>query len=401
MDKIEKKTINSRNYILFFSVFSLIVFFEPGFIKEKNFLEYDTIFDILKLIFSLFIIVYYCFYKFKEKNYSRSKIIYAVCLYQVFCFLVTIIKKGDIVRFSGPAITSVVVLMLTEILVNKNLFFTCLKKLNIYFRICYLINFITIIINFFIQATDRIYFLGIDNRFIFMFFFWMLSEALCDINEHKKITRNSIIVFAVIEFSLLIVNTVAAMIVFLLWIIPLFYPKIKPMKQSCKIYNYIFLLEIFIVRFKLSYLFNKLLNIIGKYAHMSGRVLIWDVIFDRVLPNNYLLGIGMQSAAYDINFFSNNVSSVYAVNHAHNTFVDIFYRYGFLGFLIFSFILYITIKKLNNCKDSQYATVLFISLIISLVLGIFDTFLFVGFYLLIGIIFNMDIISTCNNKSFD
>lgn len=400
MNNIKKKIINNKNNIfIFLSIFSLIVFFEPGIFKEAKFLKYDTIFDILKLFFSFLIFAYYCFYKYKNRNYSRSKIVFVVCLYQLLCFLITIFKKGDIFRFCGPAITSVIILMIVELLIYNNLLFNCLKKLNIYFRICYIINFVTIIINIFRPIDNPIYFLGIDNRFIFTFFSWMICETLCDINENKKITKDSIIVFGLIEFSLLIVNTVSAMIMFLLWIIPLFYSKIKIMKKSYLIYNSVFLLDIFLVRFNLSYLFNNVLNIIGKYAHMSGRIFIWNVVFDKVLPSNYLFGIGMQSASYDIHFFNENVSKVYAVNHVHNTFVDIFYRFGFSGFLLFSLILYITINYLNRYKQSKYASVLFISLIISLLLGIFDTFLYAGFYLLIAIICNIDLITIKNNNN--
>ncbi len=387
--------IKNKQKDIFFTmvcIFTLILFFEPGLFKESKYVFIDTIYDYLKLLVSGIIFIKYFLYKYKNSNYSRSKIIILVCLYQFVCFLITFFNNGDLMRFIGPAITSVIVLMIVEMLIYNKSLFTSLKCLNIYFRLCFIINFITIIISFFSPESRFIYFYGIDNRFVFTYLSWMLTEALVDINENGKITKQSIIVFCLMELSLLAVNTVAAMITFLIWLIPLFIPKFKIMKKTNLIINSIFLFDIFIVRFRLSYAFNKLLTMIGKFPHLSGRVLIWDAVFDNISTGHFLFGIGMQSEASDMSFFRKYVSDVYAVNHAHNTFVDILYRFGFIGFVLFGAIIYITVDCLNKNKNNKYASVVLVSLIITLILGIFDTLLFAGFYLIVGIACNLDLL---------
>ncbi|MBR1386164.1 MAG: O-antigen ligase family protein [Bacilli bacterium] len=306
------------------------------------------------------------------------------------------LKNGDFVRFIGPAISSIAMLMLVELLINYNLFFTTLKKINMYFRICYIVNFFTIIAKIIFKSSGIHYicFLGIDNRFIFPFFAWMLSEALVDIHNNNKITKTSKIIFFLIEISLLLVQTTAAMVIFTIWIVPLFI-KNKHLKKLLinkinVVFNSIFLLDILIVRYRLSYMFSNILNYFGKFPHISGRVLIWNNIFDFIVPNNFWLGIGMQSELYDMTYFGNKIGEVYSVNHAHNTYIDIIYRYGFIGVLIFITIICYLISTLKKEKQNKFILPILISFSIILLLGIFDTMIYPGLFFLIGIVYNID-----------
>ncbi len=391
---MKTRTSKKDLFLIVVCTIALILFFEPLLFKEKDYQLVDTIYDYCKLALSGIIVVKFLLNKIKDKDFSKSKIIILTIVYQLVCFLITIFNHGDIMRFIGPAITSIVVLMIVEMLVVSGNIFKTLKYLNIYFRLCFLINLVTIIISFIEPSSRFVYFLGIDNRFIFMYLSWMFTELLVDVNDNGKITKNSYILFALMEFSLLIVNTVAAMIAFFIWLIPLCLNKLKIMNRVKIIVNSIFLLDIAIVRFRLSYAFSYLLNAIGKFPHLSGRVLIWDAVFDTVARDHFLFGVGMQSEQTDMLFFKKHVSDVYAVNHAHNTFIDIVYRYGFVSLILFSLILYEAIKSLINNKNNRFATVTFVALVIALILGIFDTLLFAGFYLIIGISCNLHDIST-------
>lgn len=383
MKKIKKIDKSMLLYVV-----ALIVFFEPGAFNEPNFSAVDSIYDIVKILFACVIFIKMFLLKKKEKSINITYI-GILTVYQAFCLFSTIYNHGSISRFIGPAITSIFMIAIVEILVFEKKFFKALKYLNIYFRICFLFNLVSILIKMFIFDYGNIYFLGIDNRFIFTFLPWIYSEFITDIHYNKRITKNSIIPFCLAEISLLIVNTMAAMIVFTLWIIPIL---IKNIKKSwiCITYIVTFIMNFLISKCHISFLFSKFLNKIGKFPHLSGRTMIWDAVFEQSVPKHCLIGIGIQSNEYDKSFFERNVSYIYAVNHAHNTFIDILYRYGCIGVVLFGFFFMIVIVNLIKNHKSRYAIFSFVAVLIFLILGVFDTLLFAGLYFVFAVILNLE-----------
>ena len=156
--------------------------------------------------------------------------------------------------------------------------------------------------------------------------------------------------------------------------------------HSINIFNWTFLDNISIVVLHVQDLFKSILKKTGKGTTLSGRTFLWDSVFD-VIKNKPLLGNGMQTVAYDKNFFytkSKIKLPFLHVVHAHNTYMTTLYRYGFIGLSLFITILLLSIKKLKVNCDNRYSNIFFVCIIITLLLGIFDTLDYSGFYFILS-----------------
>lgn len=207
---------------IYFYIFSLIIFLEPQIFKEDTVFfsnEVDFVYKILKLLCVFIIGIEYLRYCIKKP----SKLVFFTIILQFITLLSTIINKGDIVRFLGPASTTVAMAMASEILIKKEGVLEVLKKVNIYLRICFVLNIISIILIDFTSVKElcNVYFLGIDNRFIFTFLPWILFEGIVSYMEKGKLSRNYYLCFIACELTLLYKFSLSAMLTFLLFAIPI------------------------------------------------------------------------------------------------------------------------------------------------------------------------------------
>ncbi len=380
------KKIKINKFELLILITALVVFFEPQSFKDpvltyQNSIDY--IYKVLKLALSSIILIIY----FRKIKISKMSIF--MIIYQLICFVSTIVNRGDVIRFFGPALTAIIMIMIAEILIHSDNLYKVLEKIIIYFRIIFAINIVSLLIIDYINSSFNggIAFLGIDNRWIFTYLPWMLFEFM--MYRKEKSSKKELVTFYVLsELTLIYRWSAAAMILSLLWI-----PVISKNSVIIKINNYIkyyaliIISNVLLVKFKIQYFFKNFLSAIHKDPTISGRTFLWDkIISDK---SYYLLGHGMQSVAYDKHYFGTssgayNLSFLYVI-HGHNSFMTILYRFGiiaiftYLGILLYSFLI-ITKSKDKN-KD-----LLFIFLIIFLCLSMFDTIDCAGLYFVLGII---------------
>lgn len=383
---------NSKWVIPIF-VFILIIFFEPQMFKENAFNgveKIDFVYKIMKLVSFMVVLIFYLI----EKKFRFSKLILAIGFLQSIMFLSTIIYRGDLLRFIGPALTTITMGMIGEILIIKKNLFRVIKYVNMYFLICFIINLITVILIDFtsFNSFTTVYFMGIDNRFIFTMIPWVLFEGLVELHDNNQTGVRFNLVFALSETLLLYKNSTSAMIVFFLY-----YFLLYNNKNGFKLKNSIFITyivsNIAIVGFKIQNLFINALGILGKDITFSGRTYLWDGI----LKWSYkypLIGRGMRSIEYDKHFFYINSTPHFyewcKVVHAHNSLMTLLYRGGITSVLVYLGIIYAAIKSLYDNYLSKYSRILGITLIIILIASIFDTMDFAGLYLIIALIININ-----------
>lgn len=372
-------------------LFSLIIFFEPQAFKETYYpflIQVDNIYKILKLICSGYIIFLYL------KNCQLSKFIGLVCVFQAICLLSTIINHGSITRFTGPALTTIVMAMSAEILIHTKNLFIIIKQLLIYFRVIFILNLFTIFIIDFTPLESNVYLLGIDNRWIFTYMPWICLEFLYSVYANGKLSKTSILLFLLSESTLIWRKSYAAMILFALWIFFVIKPKLPVAKHAVTIFGGTIIANLSIVVFRVQNLFKFALDKIGKGTTLSGRTYLWNSVFE-VVKSKPWLGNGMQSVAYDKNFFfttsKTNLPFLHVV-HAHNTYMTTLYRYGLVGLSLFTAILYMPIQKLKANYTNRYANVLFTCIVITLLLGIFDTLDYSGFYFILSCAYAIEVI---------
>ena len=377
---------------LLFILFSLIVFFEPQAFKESYYpflTQIDNIYKILKLICSTCILILYF------KKCRISKIVSLACAFQLVCLFSTIINHGSITRFTGPALTTVVMAMSAELLIHSQNLFPTIKKLLLYFRVIFALNIITILLIDLTPLESPVYFLGIDNRWIFTYLPWICFEFLYSTHVHGKIDRTSTLLFVLSELTLVWEKSWAAMLLFALWGLSIIKPKIPIAKHAVAAFTGTVATNIAIVILRIQNIFTPILNKIGKGATLSGRTHLWDSVFN-IAKKHPWLGNGMQTEIYDKNLFfttSKTKLPFLKVAHAHNTYMTTLYRYGGIGLSLFTMILYLPIKKLKINHTNQYANIITICIIITLLLGIFDTLDYSGFYFILSCAYGIEFIT--------
>lgn len=394
------KNKQGKIFIILFAIM-LMIFFEPQMFKESSFDGVEKV-DFIYKIAKLFCFVITSYLYLRENKFKISKLLLSIGVLQLVMLISTIIYNGDIVRFIGPAITTVTMCMIAELLIKRKELFPVLKIVNIYFWICFLINLVTVFLLDFTSCNlfTRAYFMGIDNRFIFTMIPWVLFEGLVELHENSKTGIKFYTSFALCESLLLYKNSTSAMIVFFIYFLLIFNNKTTFKLKYSLFFSYV-IANILIVVFKIQNIFAKVVGILGKDITFSGRTFLWDGI----LKWSYkypLIGRGMRSIEYDKHFFYINSAPYYhewcKVIHAHNSLMTLLYRGGIISVLIYLGIIFAAIKSLyDNCL-SKYARILGVTLIIVLIASIFDTMDFAGLYFIIAIIINIKSLDIIENK---
>ena len=402
----KKININKNTFIYIFATI-LIIFFEPQIFKEESFIgvEYiDLIYKILKGISFLIVLIFYLYKIFTDKSYKISKTIILITVLQFIMFISTIINSGSFTRFIGPAITTIVMALVAEILIKEKKLIPVLKKVNSYFIFCYLFNLATIFIIDVLKITTytNVYFLGIDNRFIFTLLQWIVSEGIISIVEQGKLSKRWVICVLLSEILLLYKFSVAAMILFAFFIVLYFInDKVYVAKYSVQLFITYLILNILFVVCKIQNLFTPILNLLKKDSTLSGRTFIWDGVMGKLLKNP-ILGNGMQSEYYDEQFFFNSSAPHYLewcrVPHAHNSIMTLLYRGGLASASIYLYILYYSLNKIKKYFENPLGNLLIFAICIIMFLSIFDTMDFAGLYFIITIAINIKYINKIKNE---
>ena len=363
-------------------IISLIIFFEPQLFKEENVQfasKIDMVYKMLKLI-STGCIIYIYMMELKKV----SKLVIFKFLIQAIFFISTIINNGDIIRLLGPSITTITMAMIGELIIKKGAIIPVLKTINKYFLFCYIINLISIILIDFTNFRNitNVYFLGIDNRFIFTFLPWIFCEGIVSYMENKKFTKKFYIVLILIEIILIYKLSLSAMFCTMLFFM-VSVKKIRLEKYNKITFFIIILLNLLLVLFNVTSKFSNILSIMNRDVTLSGRTFLWKATTESI-KENLFIGSGMKSVASDKLFFYNSTAPYYfdfcKVTHPHNLFLSIAYRGGLISLSIFLIIVYRCLKKIKLNIKNPVSKLLYISIIVIMILSLFDTLDFAGLY---------------------
>lgn len=388
LDKKRQIFLSKKQTILI--IITLCIFFEPQIFKEDNyaFLTYiDYIYKALKIIASLYIFILYIKKNrtIKEHKVQKGDILIAACT--LVLFLSTFLNNGDVIRCAGPALTMATMFYAAKLLIINGSLFDSLNACNKYFRIIFWINLVSILIND-IFLKSKLYFLGIDNRFVFTYLTWMTFELLYDFGKNKKISPKTIIYFLLSELTLLYKMSYAAMIFYALFAILIVLPKIKFSKSIIVFFVSYITSNWLIIVDKISYNFSSFLISSGKDPTLSGRTFLWDGVIQAV-EQKPLFGIGYQSESFDKQFFYESSGihklSFLRVNHAHNSIMTMLYRGGIVLLSLYLALITRCVIEIYKHRTNILSSILAISLIIFMCLSLFDTFDFSGIYFIMGI----------------
>ncbi len=390
----KKKVKPLTEFEIVVMVIALICFFEPQLFKISDapaeLLFIDNCYKVLKLLFGTISLVIYL------RKIGLSKLFLALLAFQMVTTISTFVNQGNLIRFIGPATTTLFMVAITEALVKTHNFFKIAPVLLWYFRILFTINFLSIPVVGALKQNGFTppYFLGIDNRWIFTYFPWVLLELLYSLKKENSINKSAILAWTGSTVTLFYTWSAAAAICQLLWLILLF-PKLRKFLTST-IYPFfaVIILDFSITIFRVHLLFRWVLSSAGKGMTISGRTFLWDGVL-KSFCRHPIFGQGMQSTEYDKNFFASTHDyelPYLFVSHAHNSIMTILYRFGIFAVLVYLYLYYICFNSLVKNKSS-FASVIYIALIIALVLSIFDTFDCAGLYMAMALAYSVRLVA--------
>ena len=255
MDKYVEKLKKLEKYVI---IFSLFVYLEPQIFKEdaSGLTKVDYVYKLIKIICTVAVFLYYI------SEVKKTNFMLLVTSLQLIGLVSTIINKGAIFRYVGPSLTILTMVMIVELLLENKQLIETLKVINWYFLTVYIINVVSIILIDFIDnsAFGGVYFLGIDNRFIFTFLPWVVSEGIVALYYGNKLSKRWIIIVCLCEGILLYKFSVAAMFAFMIFIaFYLFRKYITSDISIWMLFGYL-LLNIFVVIIRVQNIFAPLLQ---------------------------------------------------------------------------------------------------------------------------------------------
>ncbi|MGN0620892.1 MAG: O-antigen ligase family protein [Porcipelethomonas sp.] len=371
----------------------LLPFIEPQIFKIPGFELADKIFLLLKLMAAAAIIIEYML----KINISVSKYVVLMTGCQVVKLISTIINNGSVTRYSGPAINAVACIMIGELAFKSDWkkFFVYVEN---YLTVFFMLNSVTFILKIVGLYPYWGTFLGIENRWIYVLLPWTIIAFVNSYLKNKKISAHAWIIYFVSTLSLVIMWSAGAMISFLIIPVVFWFSKFIIKKKGIfrNIASRAMFLAVTFINFLLVY--GIILDFLGpfivKYLHKSttltGRTFLWDAVIN-VLNKNPLLGRGVQTHEYDMEFFYNSSGRLggMAVNHPHNHLLNVADNGGFLALGFFVLVLYFVMRDVDRIRDNKLKRIFFTGALAIFTAALVDTLDFSLFYLLIPLAANL------------
>lgn len=359
---LPKKTI--RLYLLY--IFLLLPFFEMPYLFTIN-STIGTIYKFHKIISGLLIILLVL----KKRTYS--KVINYIVLYLIVLTISTFSNSGDF-QYLFTLVLGILTLSLITDYGLKNHTDYFLGAFETMLSIMIYLNFITIILNpnGLYMATDTFYtenwLLGYRNSLILYVLPALLCSVIISYKNHGKLLFRTKILFLVSVVSTILSGSSTLLVGLFLIFVFMFFRKIFTSKKVLNVKTYVItyiisFLGIIILRVQNIFSFI-IVNILKRDLTFTGRVYIWDYVleFIKLKP---LLGYGVESTI--VRYAKTNYWKSF---HAHNMILEVLYKTGFIGLIIFLKIIHISSSELyktrNDIVSKYVAWVIFTFMILLL-----------------------------------
>ena len=378
-----------KKYHIYFLL--LLPYIEPQLFKREGFEIVDKLFLVCKLMSTVVLAYMY----FNRKKYRLFGTVFLMTLVQGITFIATIYNHGSVTRFLGPALISVSMIMLGELIFETD-WMKFLDYLEKYLGLLFVLNIITFVmkmacINPFFSARST--FLGIDNRWIYFYLPWVIVAFINSYVKKGRVDFKAWMIYICSFISLAIVWSTGAMVAFMSLPVAYFCKKyirsdIRIKKPAQLMYVLILIVNVLLVTGMILDFFSPvIINLLHKDITLSGRTLLWDVVVN-LLKEKPFFGMGVQSHLFDMEYFyvNSGYCSACEVNHPHNTILNVAYHGGLIAAAIFILVVYIAVSKIDRIKNKELTTIFYCSAAALFVAALVDTLDFSLFYLLIPVV---------------
>lgn len=362
-----------------FLVLLILPFFEPTYISV-NFSKLHSLINLWK-IGNLFIVLLIYI-----KNMKISKYMIGILLYEFIVIFSTCINtSGNLNLAILDAISIIGICMILEYeltLKPKRI----LGILEIVFILLITINFISILkYPNGLYATERYknnWVLGYDNVHIVTFIPALMISMINGYFKGDKLTLKFLYLLTICSLSVFICwsgNSLVAIILFDLFII--FKNRIIHNSNIFNYTNYLIVhisLFVSIVILRLQKIFSWLVvDILHKNLTFTGRTYIWDSTLE-LISRRKVIGYGVETS-FIRTFKLGNKNAT----HAHNHILEIVYKSGIIGMIIYMYILYIVGKSLNYYKKNIISAIISFSILIFFIMMLIEARDKMQFYIIL------------------
>lgn len=347
----------SRAFIYFLL---MLPFIEPQLYKNTGYENIDRAYAVAKAMSAVIVIFLYLYKKMGKISLS----ILLITLMQMMVFICTLYNKGSFSRFTGPALTSIAVLIIGQLIMINDSEIYFLEYIEGYLTLLIVIHLLEVIYNVIsggILSVSNSTILGINNRWIYMLLPWIIIGFLRSYMINMRVTGREWLKYFLALFFVMISWSVGAIIAFVGFGVAYLVTRIwiRNMKNQVNfvkfyigilIYNTLLVTETLLK--PLRYIVVKVFN---KDITLSGRVYLWRTVFSE-LKENIIFARGVQPHDVDMNYFYVNSGWVAPckVNHPHNYFLNVAHQGGIVALILFIAIWWMSMVWLNKIEQKRY-----------------------------------------------
>jgi O-antigen ligase len=208
-------------------------------------------------------------------------------------------------------------------------------------------------------------FFGQRNIFAALCYFCSIASTYMFIRKNKIVY---VIITGIFFGQIYITNSRAALFSFIMFIIIYVYYNTKDRKIL--IWGAIVIVGLLIIMN-----INEIYGLLGKYSHVnsngeesfSTRLKMWKLGISELIKNNCMVtGFGFGAS----NIF---LKSIYNWGSFHNVYVEILFDMGIIGLLIYTYMIFISIKSICNINNKKFRNVILAGFLSYLFYSLFES----------------------------
>lgn len=326
-----KKLMNQRWFI----ALVFMALYKPAMFSQMPALHtFDTISNVFKIMVIAVLGVWFVYF------YQKVSLFFVgIVFFEVWRVLATIYCGGDYTSLFLTILNALAICLVVEMGLKTDPD-ALLDGASFTLGLFVLINFVTIILfpqgMYEFNNYTQNYFLGYRNNSIMLFFPAIIFSIVRSLRKYNKLTLSSFVITAVSFATVIIAFSATSVIGMTVFTLFLLLALINKMPNFLNIITYLainiaYFFGVIILRLQEAFAFI-IVDMLGRDLTFTGRTKIWDGAL-AAFAKSPVFGVGeIESQAS---------RDLIGATHAHNYYLDLLYKSGLPGFLIFFAILII------------------------------------------------------------
>lgn len=339
-----KKLMNQRWFI----ALVFMVLYKPAMFSQMPALHtFDTISNVFKIMVIAVLGVWFVYF------YQKVSLFFVgIVFFEVWRVLATIYCGGNYTSLFLAIFNALAICLVVEMGLKTDPD-ALLDGASFTLGLFVLINFATIILfpqgMYEFNTFTQNYFLGYRNNSIMLFFPAIIFSIVRSLRKYNKLTLSSFVITAVSFATVILAFSATSVIGMTVFTLFLLLALINKMPNFLNIITYLainiaYFFGVIILRLQEAFAFI-IVDMLGRDLTFTGRTKIWDSA----------LAAFAKSPVFGVGEIENQASrDLIGATHAHNYYLDLLYKSGLPGFLIFFAILIICgVALYRNRKNGK------------------------------------------------